>query len=364
MKQNLQIISVLVFILLYIRGVLGGYDVQTLYLTLIINALLLFLLVVTGFSSKVALIMLLGVAAILHNKDTLALVDLIIFAYIIRKEDLTKYINWGLFIAIATTIVLFFLLSSGVIQSEELHYNHKGKVIANTMGMINPNMAGQFFYITFLFLYLKVARTKYKSRLLIAILIAVSSYFVFQYTQGRGVFISTLLLSLMMGLDPLIRKFKTLNKVGLSLIPIAMATLSFYLSSHLSDFYSINELTTDRVSNVAFIMAGMGIVDWLFGVGISDIGVDSSYMTILLQGGIIVFVLLFFFIFKHIWKKYEIIVELEPFIVTILAYGCMENIFSSFNCIAVIFYTFIFYPRPFKQIDKRDIHYAENGLIK
>lgn len=345
MNKSLSVISIITFVILYIRGVLGCYGEQTLILTIFINILLLFLLFSTRFSSQVFILIALGFLAILHNKDTLALVDLVIFAYIIRKDCISKYVNWCLICAIATTILLIFLVSIGTIQSEELSYNHKGKVIANTMGMVNPNMAAQFFYITFILIYLRVASYSYKTIFIASLIIATFSYLTFEYTQARGVFYATLLLCSSMIFMPLIKKIKKLNKIGLSLLPVIMAAFSFYFSSHLNSFDSINELTTDRVSNVAVVMARMGIMEWIVGVGTPNLGVDSSYMMIFLQGGLITFISLFYFIFKHIWKKYDVIIELEPFIISLLAYGCTENIFSSFNCIAVLFFSFVFFPR-------------------
>lgn len=88
MNKSLSFIAIATFVLLYIRGVLGSYDVQTPIITIFINIVLIFLLFAVHFSAKLFIMLLWGSVAVLHNKDALALVDLAMFVYILRRENL------------------------------------------------------------------------------------------------------------------------------------------------------------------------------------------------------------------------------------------------------------------------------------
>lgn len=352
--------------MLYIRGVLGCYDVQTIYLTLLINAMLFFLLFAVHFSGRILIFLIWGFVAVIHSKDSLALVDLVLFSYVIRKENMVKYVKWGFLCSIIAFIFILFLIQSGIIQNQEIQFVHKGKVIANSMGMGssnihggNPNMAGLFFYNLLVFAYLRFIFQKYTSNFLLAIIIAICSFLVFEYTQARAVFYSLLMMCVLTMIMPVVRWFSTLNKIVLSFLPIFVAFVSFYISFNPNLFYDLDQLTSDRVSNPAFIMAQMNMVDWLIGFNIpEEMAMDSSYLTLLFEGGIIIFVFIFTMISYNIWRNYDTIVKIEPFIVSVLAYGCMENIFSSFNCLSVIFFAYIIFSQSAKKGKKQTYNYG------
>ena len=365
MNKPLSFISIVTFVLLYIRGVLGCYDVQTIYLTLLINVMLFFVLFFVHFSGKILLFLIWGLVAVIHSKESLALVDLVLFSYIIRKEDLVKYVNWGFLCSIITFISILFLIQSGIIKNHEIQFVHKGKVIANSMGMGssnlnggNPNMAGLFFYNLLTFGYLRFSSQKYVVNFLLTVVIAICSFLVFEYTQARAVLYSLLIMCVVSVFMPIIRWFSKLNKIILTLLPLFIAVVSFYISLNLNLFYDLDQLTSDRVSNPAFIMAQMNIVDWLIGVNIpKEMAMDSSYLTILFEGGILIFIFLFTMIAFNTWRNYDSFIKIEPVIVSLLAYGCMENIFSSFNCLSVIFFASILFSQSVKKHKIRTCHY-------
>ena len=368
MNKIISLIAQFTFSLLFLRAMLGSYDVKTIYLTVFINFILLYLILALRFSGRLLLILLWGAIVVVHNKESLALVDLALFTYVLRHDNLTKYVKLGFLLYVVAFIAILSMLSMDVIHNQEILFVHKGKVIANSMGMGssnihggNPNITGLFFFSSFVFTYLRFEGQKYAKDIVLIVVIAVLSYLAFDYTQARAAFYSSLLMCSFAMFMPLIRKFTFINKVGLSLVPIVVAITSLYISLHQNSFYELDQLASDRVSNPAFIIAKMQPLDWLIGTNIpEDMAMDSSYMTILFEGGVPAFLFIFGMLVVRIWRNYETIIKWEPMIVAVLAYGAMENIFSSFNCLSVVFFTFIFYPKSFNQI----IKYRHNGRKK
>lgn len=349
MNKLVSLIAQFTFLLLFLRGILGNYDVKTIYLTIFINVLLMYLIFSVRFSGRLLIILAWGFLAVFHNKDALALIDLALFTYVLQYDRLSKYINWGYICYAGSFIAILSLLQMNIIHNEEIQYVHKGKVIANSMGMGssnmtggNPNLAGQFFYLLFMFSFLRYTGRKYASDIWLAIAISLLSYIAFEFTQARAAFYSALILSIFVIFMPIIRRFKLINKICLSLAPSVLAIVSLYISLNQNSFYELDKLATDRVSNPAFIIAKMETIDWLIGTNIpDDMAMDSSYLTILFEGGVPAFLLIFCILVVRIWRNYDTIIKWEPMIVSVLAYGCLENIFSSFNCLSVIFFTFI-----------------------
>ena len=91
-------------------------------------------------------------------------------------------------------------------------------------------------------------------------------------------------------------------------------------------------------------MQQMTPINWLFGINVPD-AVDTSYMLILFSGGIFSFIVIFYLFMRNIWKYYETIVPLEPFIMSVFAFGVTENVFSSCNPVSVMLFSILLFPR-------------------
>lgn len=348
MSSKSKFIRFLFFILI-VRTYLAMYGFETIYMTLLINILLCFVLFQSQSKQAAILLTIIGVILSIFNKNTLALMDVLLFSYIMRDENLRSLSKFYLRILVVLVLMIVSLNYCGIITSGETFINYKGNngiVYAGDLGMQNPNSAGQlFFMLSAVFCIVYNDLPKFKKRLILCLILFYINYLAYNYTYCRTAFIGSCILLIVYLLHPIIKRFTRINKVAFSLFPFLTSMVAFYITLHYYDYLYLDEILTHRFSEPGKLIANMGLIQWLVGTP-SPGGVDTSYMIIFFSGGIVVFIYLFYKIMTSIWMNYKLILELEPVIVAMLFYGITENIFSSCNPLSVLFYSFLFFPRP------------------
>lgn len=340
------------FILLIVRSILGLFVQETLVLTIIFNLFLAISLLQNGVSIKIFLLLLTSTCLILYNKQMLGLVDVLLTAYVIRNQNIGKLIKislkWYGIVGLILVILNFF----GWLHSE-YYINYKGDedVYANMLGTKNPNVAGMFYYSICALLVLNFYDISSNSkRIYISILLCLLSFHIYNLTFCRTSLYSSYLLSLMFALHPIIIKFRLVNKFVFSFSPVVISILSIWVILHPTQYAYIDEILTNRVAFPAFAIGQMTFLNWLFGLRLENISlenftIDSSYISILLAGGVITFIFIFYLFSKNIKEKYESVVMFEPVIISILVYGITENIFSSATPLSALFYSIILFKK-------------------
>lgn len=366
MPNNSIFIKFLFFVLI-IRTYLAKYGIETTPITLFLNFALCFMLFQSQSKQKAILLTVLGVVLSIFNINTLALLDTLLFAYLIRKENLLVLSKFYLKVTILFMLLILLLNHLDIIKSGETFINYKGDngiVYAGDFGMQNPNTAGQLFFVLssiFCIVYNDVR--KISNRILLCLFLFYINYLAYNYTYCRTAFLCSSFLFVMYIIMPFIKRFEKINRIVFSIFPFFTSLITFYITYHYYNYMQLDEILTRRFSEPGRLLTNMGVLQWLIGMSVPG-GVDTSYMVILFSGGIITFIFLFYKIMKSIWDNYIIIKELEPVLLAMFCYGIAENIFSSCNPLSVIFYSFIFFPRYVKrsELPKRILHSTPNEM--
>lgn len=319
------------YFVLCIRGYLGSLGVNTIYITLFLNVLILLAIDFRHARKTIWLFPFLSLLLI-YNKDALALIDIIAMVYVLRGISINKVILINAGCLLLFICCWLYALALGFLKSE-VFVMPKG--IAQTLGFENPNGLGFLGFQIISALYL-VFR-KYSLIVLLIITLAINELF-FSISVSRtpwvgGFAFSFILLLMILGL------LRSWMRYAIGLLPIVLSLLIFYFTIKIDSYPELEVLFTTRFSLYASIINQMSIVNWIIGAKIpAGMPMDGSYMCLLFEAGIVGLIFFLKAFNKSIVKHFDDLRLYMPFIIGMLACGVAENTFSSATGISVIFW--------------------------
>lgn len=352
MDQIRKIVVLSAFVLLNIRGLLGSFGIDTLWLTILINLMILASVDYKKVKSDL-LILPLFALLLLYNKEILGPINILAFVYLLRDISLKRLglINASLFLLFF--VLMFFLLTFGVIHSREWVMP---KGVAYDLGFANPNAVGSSIYILLLNLYLLFYD---KSKYILPILILVITQTVYHYSLSRTAWIGGMILVLVHFLVTF-RLIRPSLRYFIGILPFLLMGVILYFTVHLWEYPLIDQLFSGRLSIYSRMLENMSAVNWLIGIrSLAEEPMDSSFLMLLFNGGIMLFLLFLGTFLRSMIKHFDFIKPYLPIILSILASGIVENIFSAASSISVIFWLLIFQQK--EQVYKSKIVLAKTN---
>lgn len=332
-------IGYLCLMLLVVRTLLSGVgEYDTLGVTVMLNALLLF---AAYFCMKINkrywfILCMLPIAA--YNREILAAIDITLFVYIFKGTSIKKIATCS---AVCLAIGLTYIYLLGEFGFIDLHkalfYTHRVNV-SHAFGFSNANTFGQYIYALIGCLY--VAFINKKSIWLLLLGIVPISFILYNYTGTRALFVCLLIvviIHIFISLHQLPKKARYL--VGI--LPLVLFAVNAYLTLGHASSELLSE-TSGRLLIYSNILYSMSPINWLIGVRIPEGPMDGSFWMLLFGGGLLWALFYYYNFYKsavHYYTKWK---PYLPIIAGVSAYGIAENIFWSCNGISIIYWLLVF----------------------
>lgn len=307
----------LYFIVLNLSYTMFSYMINSqiiYYVRILATALILFkIFILDRIPIPKLIIILLGLVLVVysyHVARTLDILELYVLMVGAHNVDLKKVVSLYLIINFVSLIVGIIAVRRNVII--DLTYTRDG-VMRHSLGKVYPTLlASNLFYMTGSLVYLlKDAKLKWV-KIVEVILILIFSYFSYSFTKTRTDFICSLLLVLLVYLNPTIRILSSkITKIILTVAPLLIFILSLYVMVNYSSsslfWNQINKFSNERLyfSNFAYNnfppnllgqyieQNGNGGLNNLVLIGQKYFYIDSSFIRVLLMNGMIIFTLFY-----------------------------------------------------------------------
>lgn len=325
------------FVILNIRGLIGSLGCDTLWLTILMNLLLLASVDYRKVKSAFFFLPLFSLLLV-YNKEILGPINILTFVYLLRNTSLRSLAFININLLLAFSVLMLFMHTFGIIHSKEWIMP---KGVALDFGFANPNALGSFVYILMLNLYILFHN---KSKLILPILILIVTQIIYQYSLSRTAYIGGIILIIIHFLS-LFHLIRPSMRYLIAILPFLFMGIIFYFTLQLSIYPIINQLFSGRLTIYATMLENMSAINWLIGLQL-PIGepMDSSFLMLLFSGGLTLFLLFSITFFQNTIIFFNNIKSYLPIILSILTCGIVENIFSSASGISLIFWLLIFYP--------------------
>lgn len=336
MYKERNVIILMAFVLLNIRGMIGSLGGDTLWLTILMNLLILASI---NYRKLKLVFFILPLFALLlvYNKDALGPINILAFIYLLKDISLKLLVQVNVSLLLMFSVLMFFMYAFGIVHSHEWIMP---KGVALDFGFANPNALGSFVYILMLNLYLLF---RDKSKYIFPILILLITQMVYHYSLSRTAYIGGIILVFIHFLV-IFRLIRPSMRYLIAILPFFLMGITFYFALQLSAYPIINQLFSGRLAIYAVMLENMSVVNWVIGLRL-PLGepMDSSFLMLLFSGGLILFFLFSITFFRNMIRYFDHLKPYLPIILSILACGIVENIFSSASSISLIFWLLIFY---------------------
>jgi hypothetical protein len=313
-----------------------------------------------------------------NSIDSIPYIFVILYAYLLRNVNIKKMICFCIFFRLLFICITLFLLYNEYVSDLLTDVNWKNiSIIYNlniskihTLGFSkNPNTTSLNFFSLIILLYILA---KLSNNLYISIIINTFNFFliviIYIFTGSRTFFYSEILLYL---ISLIVYRKKNIFATMSLLIPVIGFIFTLILTMYFGNNTFINILLAGRprLFNLAF--NSITPIKLLIGSDYKGITIDSSYMKIFFQTGIIgtaYFLYIYIVFLKHIlsdtkiWEKYYLYI---PVIAAISCAGIFESILVSIKDIIILFYILVFSVYNYKPIKIKIPEYvsSENIII-
>lgn len=235
-----------------------------------------------------------------------------------------------LFHNLCAQVIIFFLctvcLYLGVTETAVMEATLLDARVRYDYGMGNPNTFALFVYSFLINLYLY----KGKNSKICLFLMALIAWNVFSYTGSRTFLLSVVFLLLCYCINKLCECWPKFFKFGLIVAPVLIYCFIFYFALNYTLYPEVNLIFSGRLDLYNSLLSSVSSMNYLLGTDlINEITIDSSYLHILFEGGVltlfIFFVLYFNLIIKIDSKSLSVIF---PLLVSVLVFGLTESVLT------------------------------------
>lgn len=192
-------------------------------------------------------------------------------------------------------------------------------------GMGNPNTFALFMYSILLNLYIL---TSQKNAIIVPLILTIG-FCVYEYTGSRTFILSILILSLV----HYVRKAMVKSSLVISLFslsPLIILFLLMFLIKNVTNYTELDLLLSGRLTLYDNFLGSLSPVDYLVGTpNVNGETIDSSFLHLLFEGGIIVFITCCFMIKKTFMTANKESLKIYfPVFCSIFALGLTESVIT------------------------------------
>lgn len=328
MRELKRAILIMLMATLYLKFIVQiVLDDSNLLLDLLLYMLLIAGLADRKFRPEFFIVVLFAVISVLNPA---ARNIFLIFAtvYALREFSIRELASVNLCMQTLVFITTALLLWGGVTHSEMFQQSLLDQRERWDFGYGNPNTFALFVYSIMVNAYLLVSR-KY-TKVLMFLILGVSVW-VYAYTKSRTFLFVVVLLVLMHGAVNIgwMRQRILSNKWLLYLVPGVFMGSILFLSRYVARFPLLDLGFSGRLSLYNDFLGSISKVNYLIGTPlVNEETIDSSYLHILFEGGIIAFVLFYAMYIATVRRMNEKNVCILPLLIGFLTFGLTESLFT------------------------------------
>lgn len=308
-----------------------------------------------NFNLKLYIILSIGIlSSIILGGPSLGLIIIFLAGSILANEDIRYLSVLSLFLQLLFLIIMTLLLGGGEII-EKVGISEKG--ITHDYGFGNSNVFSSFIASIIFTFFLIVLKSSKKIPIVFISLPVI--IFAFLYSRGRSYFIGEIVSIIFIILLCMNSKLTYKLKYPISLFPIIFITIVLVFITTTFQFDLFNEILTGRprlwANHFAYFITQGNIWVGYDYMPIYDESLDCSYMALLVNNGIIGYLIYSIFLYKGITKCYKFYRYYIPLIAGIFIIGIMENVLLPLSPINILFITLMF---------KCNLNYNTNEIYK
>ncbi len=332
------------YIALCIRGCLSWLGIETQFLTLLLNVLIV-LSIDYRKITKTYYYIAPFVLILPFNTGALALIDLFLMALLLKSYSIERLASMYLGVLLCLLFGWIYFYNLGVLNTTAIYSMQKGWF--ETYGFKNPNGLGMFgFHLAVCcFILLK----KYNTLIAFTIVFIIIQIF-YALSSSRTAWLGGIVFCLCILLYKL-KVFNKRTKILIAVLPAIFTVIDYYLILNYNSFWGIDVLVSGRLSIPGKILTQMSRIHWLIGFTMEKgVPLDGSLVLLLRSGGIYaitIFCILFYRAFAH---HFDHVKRHLPLILGILACGLSENTFADCTGLSVIFWSLILDTQSSKQL--------------
>lgn len=247
------------------------------------------------------------------------------------RMNIRTYLQYNVIIMGATAILLLLTVGTGrMTMGDGIDFVR----IRFDFGYGHPNLAGMYYWGFFLCLLLYCYLSKYRNLLWILIGgIFVFSLYLYSETVSRGFIIAAVLFILIFGYYSLRLRLRKDYVIGYSryilyALPVLLTGVTLYFSLNVSRYPLLDLLLSQRLSLFGELLHSIAPLQYLTGTSaFGYITVDSSYLHLLFEAGVLLYVLfiwMYYFAIKNIIRQQNFLII--TIFISFLIYGLIESL--------------------------------------
>lgn len=246
--------------------------------------------------------------------------------------SLKTYLRYNLIILGTTAVLLLLTIGEGrMMLGEGIDLVR----IRHDMGYGHPNVAAMYYWGIFICSILYCYLSRYRNFLwILTIVLALGCIYVYEITVSRSFIVALFLFLFVLGYYSLRKKLAMDYRIGYSryilwILPMVMTVLTIYFPLNADKYSILDVLVSGRLTLYKELLISLTPIQYILGTGAFDkIVIDSSYLHLMFEAGILLFVYflwLYFFAVREIVKQQNFVVI--AILVSFLGYGLTESLF-------------------------------------
>jgi len=249
----------------------------------------------------------------------------------LSRFSLRTYLQYNIIILGGTAIVMFLMFGTGHmiigtgVDLVRIRYD---------FGFGHPNTVTIYYWGLFMSILLYVYISRYRNLLWwIGGILLVISIYLYSETISRTFIMAVIIFILVLGYYTIRSRFKENYRIGYSryvwyLLPLLLTIATIFFAINVNDYPKLDILFSRRLTFYKQLLDGLSPLQYLLGTtAFSDIIIDNSYLHLLFEAGIflfIYFIWLYFFAIKNIIRQQNFVVI--AIFISFLVYGLMESL--------------------------------------
>lgn len=328
MKSVHKFIAILIVAVIYIRYfIIVISDGTNLFLDLILYALLLAALIRRKYRKEfIIAIIMAGISLINSSSRNFFLIFTVMYLLYVFSIRQIAIIN--ITFQISLLLIVSYMLAAGSLKSQMFPMTLMDTRERWDYGFGNPNTFALFVFSVLSNLYILLYK---KFPICLSVILIITATIIGKYTGSRTFFLCVVLLLFLYWLVRYkqIRKTIIRHKFWLYLLPLIITTGLFFGIKYIDRIPEINLLLSGRLTLYHELINNTSIKGYILGnPAVQEELIDNGYIHLILEGGVVsffVFIALYeFFIFRLNRQS----IYYLPLLISFLAYGMTESIFT------------------------------------
>ncbi|MEN9919759.1 MAG: hypothetical protein RL662_2195 [Bacteroidota bacterium] len=278
------------------------------------------------------LLLFIGIAVVDFNSHKLNVLTPLVLMQCVSRINIRTYLSYNVLIMGATALILFLTEGMGRMTVGGVDVFIRTR---HDFGFAHPNVATMYYWGLFMSLILSCYLSKYRNFLWhLLFVIFIASVYLYSETISRGFITTVVIFISVMGYYSVRSTFNKQYVIGYSKyilysLPLLLTTLTVYLSLHAKEYVVLDLLLSQRLSLYGQFLNELSPIQYLIGTTSFDaITVDSSYLHLLFESGVLLYVYfmwLYYFAIKNSIKQQNFVVI--AIFVSFQVYGLVESLF-------------------------------------